>query len=149
MAEVKHARGVKLLIKVGNGASPEVFATYCSINAERGITFNAGSNDQDIPDCSDPDAIAWVVREKTNLSASISGAGMLNTPDVQEFYDWLTSDDSRNVKVVVDVPSSDGGVIFSGAFHLTEFAITGNRGEKMQASVTLASDGEITAGANS
>lgn len=90
MAEVKHARGVKLLIKVGDGATPEVFETYCSINAERGITFTAGTNDQDIPDCQDPDAIAWVVREKTNLSASITGSGVLDTGDVQDFFDWKT-----------------------------------------------------------
>lgn len=148
MAAVKHARGVKLLIKVGDGASPEEFATPCSINAERGITFTAGSNDQDIPDCANPDAIAWVVREKSNLSASITGAGVLDTSDVETFFDWLKSEDPKNVKVIVDVPSTDGGVIFTGAFHLTEFSITGNRAEKMQASISLSSSGEITSGAN-
>lgn len=148
MAEVKHARGVKLLLKVGDGAEPEVFATFCSINAERGITFTAATNDQEIVDCENPDAIAWMVREKSNLSASITGSGVLDTGDVQEFYDWLTGDASRNVKVVVDVPSADGGVVFTGAFHLTEFTITGNRGEKMQASISLSSDGAITSAAN-
>lgn len=148
MAEVKHARGVRLLIKLGDGAQPEVFETYCSINAERGITFTAGTNDQDIIDCENPDAVAWVVREKTNLSASITGSGVLNTPDVADFYTWLTSEDPRNVKVIVDVPSTDGGVTFTGRFHLTEFSITGNRGEKMQASISLASDGAVTSAAN-
>lgn len=149
MAEVKHARGVKLLIKVGDGATPtEVFETYCTINAERGITFTAGTNDQDIPDCENPDAIAWVVREKTNLSASITGSGVLDTGDVQDFFDWKTSPDPRNVKVIVDVPAGDGGVTFTGAFHLTEFSITGNRGDKMQASISLSSSGAITSAAN-
>ncbi|QBX38670.1 hypothetical protein E4M02_11145 [Brevundimonas sp. S30B] len=148
MAEVKHARGVKLLIKVGDGETPEVFSTYCSINAERGITFTAGSNDQEVIDCDNPEQVAWLLREKTNLSASITGSGMLNTPDVEEFFDWLASPDSRNVKVVIDVPSADGGVIFTGAFHCTEFSITGNRGEKMQASISLSSDGPVTKAAN-
>lgn len=148
MAEIKHARGVKLLLKVGDGASPEVFSTYCSVNADRGITFTAGINEQDVIDCADPDAVAWVAREKTNLSAAITGSGMLNTPDVEEFFDWQTSEEAKNVKVVVDVPSADGGVIFSGRFHLTEFSITGNRGEKMQASISLSSDGEVTSAAN-
>lgn len=149
MAAVKHARGVKLLIKVGDGATPEVFSTPCSINAERGITFTAGVNDQDIPDCSNPDAIAWVVREKTNLSASITGSGTLDTEDAEFFFDWLKSEDPKNVKVIVDVPAARGGVIFTGSFHLTEFSITGNRAEKMQASISLSSDGEITSDANS
>ena len=30
---VKHARGVKLVLKVGNGASPEVFTAKCSIKS--------------------------------------------------------------------------------------------------------------------
>jgi hypothetical protein len=67
---------------------------------------------------------------------------------VQDFFDWLTSDASKNCQVVVDVPSADGGVIFEGAFHLTEFAITGDRGAKMECNVTLASDGEVTSVAN-
>jgi hypothetical protein len=149
MAAVKHARGVKLLIKVGDGASPEVFSTPCSINAERGITITSGVNDQDIPDCTNPDAIAWVVREKTNLSASITGSGVLDTEDAEFFFDWVKSEEPKNVKVIVDVPAVDGGVIFTGAFHLTEFSITGNRGEKMQSSISLSSSGEITSGANS
>nr|WP_315026865.1 phage tail tube protein [Brevundimonas diminuta] len=149
MAAVKHARGVKLLIKVGDGASPEVFSTPCSINAERGITITSGVNDQDIPDCTNPDAIAWVVREKTNLSASITGSGVLDTEDAEFFFDWVKSEEPKNVKVIVDVPAVDGGTIFTGAFHLTEFSITGNRGEKMQSSISLSSSGEITSGANS
>lgn len=149
MAEIKHARGVKLLIKVGDGATPtEVFETYCSINAERGVTFTAGTNDQEVIDCADLEAIAWVLREKTNLSASITGSGTVNTPDVGDFFDWLVSPDSKNCKVIIDVPSADGGVIFSGKFHMTEFSVTGNRGEKMQASISLASDGVITKAAN-
>lgn len=149
MAEIKHARGVKLLIKVSDGGSPIQYNTYCSINAERGITFTAGINEQDVIDCADPEAVAWIVREKTNLSATITGGGMLDTEDVEEFYDWLVSEDSKSVKVVVDVPGADGGVVFTGNFHLTEFSVTGNRGEKMQASISLASDGAISKAANS
>lgn len=148
MAEIKHARGVKLLIKVGDGASPEVFNIYCSINAERGITFTAGTNDQEVIDCADLEAIAWVLREKTNLSAAITGSGTVNTPDIEDFYDWLVSPESKNCKVILDVPSADGGVIFSGKFHMTEFSVTGNKGEKMQASISLSSDGEIVKTAN-
>lgn len=148
MAAVKHARGVKLVLKVGNGAGPEVFAALCSINAARGIAFSSSTNDFNIPDCSDPEQIAWVVREKDGLSAQITGAGLLNTPDVQEFFDWLTSPDSKNCQVVVDVPSADGGVIFQGAFHLTDFDITGDRGAKQECSITLQSDGEVTSVAN-
>ena len=149
MAAVKHARGVKLLLKVGDGASPEVFTAYCSINAARSLQGTAATNEFNIPDCDDPDALAWVTREKVSISYSVTGAGILNTPDVQDFHDWLDSITSKNCQIIVDVPSADGGVIFEGAFHLTEFQITGDRGGKIECTISLASDGTVTVTANS
>lgn len=148
MAAIKHARGVKLLLKVGDGATPEVFTAICTINAARGIKFSSTSNESPAIQCDNPEAIAWTLRDKTGMSAAIDGAGTLNTPDVQTMFDWLTDDTSRNCQVVVDVPSADGGVIFEGAFHLTDFDITGDRGGKMQSTLTFASDGEVTCVAN-
>lgn len=144
MTAVKTARGVKLLLKVGDGNSPEIFAAFCTINAARGISFTAAMNEFNIPDCTDPDLIGWLAREKVSLSVGVTGAGILNTPDVQEFFDWWSGEDSKNCHIVVDVPSVDGGVIFEGAFHLTEFGITGDRGAKQEATLTLASDGAVT-----
>lgn len=148
MAAVKHARGVKLVLKVGNGADPEVFTVKCSINAARGITFTAATNDFEIPDCTDLDQIAWIAREKSSLSVAVTGAGILNTPDVQSFFNWWKDQDSVNCQVIVDVPSADGGVVFQGAYHLTEFGITGDKGGKQECSISLASDGEVTCTAN-
>ena len=149
MAAVKHARGVKLLLKVGDGASPtENFAAYCTVNAARSIKGTATTNEFNIPDCTDPDLLAWVSREKVSLSYTVSGAGILNTPDVEDFTTWLAAEEPKNCQIVVDVPSADGGVIFEGAFHLTDFEITGDRGGKMEANISLASDGEVTVTAN-
>ena len=142
---VKHARGVKLLIKVGQAdGPPETFVAWCTVNAARSISGEAATNDFNIPDCEDPDAMGWLAREKVSLSYSLSGAGILNTPDVQEFHDFLIDPLSRNCEIVVDVPAVDGGVIFAGKFHLTGFEITGDRGAKMEATITMVSDGEIT-----
>lgn len=148
MAAVKHASGVKLLLKVGNGASPEVFTALCTINAARSIKGTAQTNTFNIPDCADPEAIAWQTIEKVGLSYAVTGAGILNTPDVQDMTDWLASPDAKNCQIVIDVPSSDGGVIFEGPFQLTDFEITGDRGAKMQCTITLASDGEVTVSDN-
>jgi predicted secreted protein len=148
MATIKHARGVKLLLKVGNGATPEVFNTFCSINAARGITFTSATNEFPAIDCDDPEKVAWLLREKASLSAAVTGAGTLNTPDVAAFFAWQVSPDSKNCQVVVDVPAADGGVVFEGAFHETDFEITGDLGAVQQCSITLASDGEVTLAAN-
>jgi hypothetical protein len=144
MAVLKSARGVRLVLKVGDGGSPETFVAKCSINSERGITFSSATNDFDEIDCDDADAIAWLLREKSDVSAAFTGAGMLNTPDVEPFFDWLESEDSLNCLVVVDVPAVDGGIIFLGSWQLVEFAVTGARGAKQEVSISLSSDGALT-----
>lgn len=148
MAAVKHARGVKLVLKVGDGNSPENFTPKCTINAARSLKGSASTNEFNIPDCDNPAALAWVTREKVAVSYAAAGAGILNTPDVEDFHAWLASPDTKNCQIVVDVPAADGGVIFQGAFHLTEFEITGDRGAKQEASIALVSSGEVTVDAN-
>lgn len=146
MAAVKHMRGVKLLIKVGDGATPtEAFTTYCTINSDRGISFKANTNDIVVPDCDDPDLMSWLVREKISLSGDISGAGTLNTPDTSAFFDWVKSPDTRNVQVHLDgVASADGGGYWAGAYHCVQFDVNGGQGTKANAAISLTSDGEVT-----
>jgi hypothetical protein len=145
MAQERGTSGLKLLLLVGDGGSPEGFTHPCSINAERGITFTAGMSEEDGFNCEDPDEIGWVLREKTKLSCAITGGGKVVMSDVPFFFEWLTSNESRNCKVKVDAP---GGQTFTGAFHLSEFPLTGNKGEKMATSISLASDGEVVMAAN-
>lgn len=144
MTAAKTASGVKLLLKIGDGDDPEVFAMPCSINAERGIQFQAEENTFSLPDCSDPEKIAWIVSEIASLRVLANGSGLLHTPDVEVFFLWWKSGLSKNCKLIMDVPAADGGVIFSGAFKLPNFEITGARGDKTNCSLSLASDGEVT-----
>jgi hypothetical protein len=140
---VKYASGVLLLVMVGDGGSPEVFTAFCTINAVRTLVGDTKTNDFNIPDCTDQDALGWLAREKISIEYTVTGQGILNTPDVIEFSEWLADTASRNCQIVVDVPNADGGVVFAGPFHLTHFELTGDRGTKMEATLTLISDGEI------
>ncbi len=150
MAAVNYTRGVKLVLKVGDGASPEVFTALCTINAERGITFNAQTNDATVPDCADLEAIAFLAREKQSLSVDFTGGGMSDKSNVKTLWDWWKAEEARNCQIVLDDDVAANVITFEGAFHLTQFDLTGNRGEKVQSTMTLASDGIIDAtfGAN-
>lgn len=144
MAQAKTLRGVRLLVKIGDGEDPEVFAHPCLINAARGLSLVAQTNDIVIPDCSDPDLMAWAAREKVSLSGTINGAGVVNTPDISDWNDYLVSADTRNVRVELgQVLLADGGGYWGGAFLCTEFSITGDRGGRAECSVTMLSDGVV------
>jgi hypothetical protein len=144
MAQATTIPGKSLLIKVGDGGSPETFVHNCSINAERGLVLTAQTNDVNVPDCDDPDLMAWIEREKISLGGQINGAGTLHAEDVDLYFAWLASSSTKNVKVVTDISGASGGRVFTGAWHCTNFEISGNRGEKCSASITLLSSGAIT-----
>lgn len=140
MAQAATIKGTQLLIKIGDGASPEVFTHPCLINGERGIQFQSDTNQVIIPDCANPDDPAWKQVTKDGFSATISGAGVLDTASIADFDAWFQSDDAKNVRVYVNAVG-----YWSGAFKLTEWSITGARGDKAQVSVTLVSDGALSA----
>lgn len=142
MAAINAFKGQLMALQVGDGASPEVFSTYCSVNAERGISFTAETNDVALPDCTDLELVDWIAREKVSLSAGITGGGMVHKADVPKFYEFLTDLDSRNCRITIP---GTGGTVFAGKFHLSAFEVTGGRNERATCSITLASDGPVTA----
>lgn len=145
MAEANTIRGDQILIKVGDGADPEVFTADCLINTTRSLEFSAEGNRVAIPDCaalSDPN---WTKFIKSELSATVSGAGVLHLPNVQDYFDWLKSPDPKNVQIEVGILSDTLGGYFTGPFQCTSFTpADGEKGNLANCSIGLESDGEIT-----
>lgn len=143
MALIKYLRGVKLGIKVSDmdPDTPE-FAQPCLINAARSIKLTATTNDITVPDCSDPDLLAYLVREKKALSADVTGAGVLNTPDTSDYVAWLASPDPRDVRVeLLNVSLANGGGWIAAQYHLVDFEFSGDRGDLTNCSVAMTSTG--------
>lgn len=144
MTAVKSMNGTKLLVQIGDGASPEVFTHDCLINTERSVQFSSDTNQTVIPDCDNPDAPGWKETMVDGLSASVTGAGMLHTASVADWFAWFASGAPKNVRIKNDVSAANGGGYWSGAFLLTAFEETGARNDKATVSVTLTSTGAIT-----
>lgn len=146
MTAITALRGTQLYIKVGDAASPEVFAHPCLINTKRGIKFTSSTNKVIVPDCDNPDDPAWSQAIKDALQASIDGAGTLdNKLATIQFYDaWFRSKTPKNVKIYLGTVG-----YWLGAFQLTNWEINGDRNENAQVSLSLESDdtlGVFTAG---
>lgn len=141
MAKPTTWRGTQLLIKIGNGATPEVLEAPCGLTSTS-LNRSADTNDTTVPDCDNPDAPAWTEREVSTLSWEYSGSGVM-TPDAAKKWDaWHASGLPKNVQIDAGTAALDGRR-YTGRALLTTYNITGERGDKIKVEVTLSGDGEL------
>lgn len=134
------AMGTGLLIKLGDGAGPEVFAHPCMINTSRSISFDAAVNSDNLEDCENPDNPATVFNFKSATSFSIDGAGKLDTADVAAWITYVGSPDAVNVKIYMGAT-----LLVTAAVQITKFAITGGNHANAEVSVSMVSHGWVPA----
>lgn len=128
----------KFLVKVGDGNSPEVFSDPCGLTT-KGFTRTANMNDTNIPDCDDPDAPSWLGRDVVSYQAAINGAGVVAKESFDDTWEsWWQSAETRNIRVEL---SPD--LVWQGPAKLQELAITAERGQKVNMTVNIVSDGEM------
>lgn len=126
----------QFLIQLGNGASPEVFASPCGLNS-RGFSRTAATNDTNVPDCDAPDAPSWLERDVVSLSASLTGSGVVADEDFDTWDTWFDAGTSKNVKITLGTRS------WIGPAKLTKLNVTGSRGKRVEFDVSIESDGAL------
>jgi len=142
MAKPVTVKGTKVRLLQGNGASPEVFSSYCGLTA-KSINFQTNTNETFVPDCDNPDAPAWRELAKSGRYVSISGSGLLNMASLESFQAAYDEDETATYRFEISVPALQHGGHWEGQFMLTNFQITGNDGELTNVEVTLESSGEV------
>ena len=139
MAQPTVLPGTKLLILVGDGGSPEVFASPCGLTT-KGITFSASTNSTLIPDCADPEAPAWEAKDVNALSAQVTGSGVMAVESFDVWNDWFQKATLANCQIVLDDPMLGQ---WEGQFVLTSLKYDGVRGQKVTVDVTMDNSGEV------
>jgi Phage tail tube protein len=129
----------KFLVKIGDGASPEVFTDPCGLTT-KGLTRTANLNDTNVPDCDDPDAPSWLGRDVVSYQAAIAGAGVVAQESFANWEEWWNAGETRNVKIELGTPAE---FAWTMPAKLQEFAITAERGNKVQMTVAIVSDGAV------
>ena len=131
--------GTKLLILVGDGASPEVFGQPCGLTT-RGFDLSASTNTTLIPDCDDPEAPAWEAKDVNSLSATVSGNGVMAVESFDTWNNWYMSATGKNVQVKLD---DEGLGHWAGTFIVSSLKYGGQRGQKVTVDITLVNDGAV------
>lgn len=141
MAAPVTSKWTKLSIWLGNGASPEVFASNVCGLTTKGLAWTAQTTDQTIPDCTTPDNAVWVARTIRSLSQQISGSGLMDLSAWTTWRTWMALANTKNCKIVLDA-STPG--YFIGGFVLTQLELSAalNNGY-VEVNVQMQSDGSV------
>lgn len=129
--------GETLLIKVGNGATPEVFTHPCLINTTRDITYTTNVTDTEVADCDNPSLPAAILRQAKSVDVTVTGAGKLNKSDCEYYAAWALSGVPKNVQVVQNETGANGGYTLSASMILKDFKHGGAAREYQDCSLTL------------
>ncbi|MBB4859466.1 hypothetical protein HNO88_002795 [Novosphingobium chloroacetimidivorans] len=137
MSYIIPVMGETILVKVGNGASPEVFSAPTLINTSRSISFSTSTETDQLIDLDDQSAPAQTVRRVTSTDCKIDGEGMINRGDVFEWLDWAQSGKIKNCQI------TDGTVLVEGPFVLSSFQFGGERLKSATGQLTLEQAGAV------
>ncbi len=131
-----------LLVQLGNGANPEVFAAPAGFT-DKAYKTKIATGSTDVPDATDPDLPMWQEIEAKTISAEVTGSGVLSMADLGAWRAWYLSGQPKNIRVVISSTAANGGGYDEFAAVLTDFEITAKKGEKCACSVTIESTGVI------
>lgn len=118
-----------------------VYAAPCGFSS-KSFTLTKNLQEIDIPDCDDPDAVAWIGRDAQNLSAVIAGNGVAAAESVPTWNDAWNSTES--IPALVEIEFSTGTLTYEGMFQVDSLAFTAEQAGRVQLAVNMQSDGAVT-----
>ena len=130
--------GRLLIIKIGDGASPEVFSALCGVQTRK---FNLSANEVDttIPDCANPDKTPQKTVEPGIKNRTFTGSGkFVKSANTTAFMQHVIDATKFNAQVVVP-----GLGEFEGEWMVSDFELSGEQEGNMDFSATFAAAGAL------
>jgi len=140
MAQPTTVRFGKFRVLLGAGTSPVVFTAPCGFTS-KSLTLTKNLEEVNLPDCDDPDKVAWVGRDASSLSASVSGEGVLTAESVDAWIEAFESVESVPAKIEVEFPAKT--ITWTGNMHIASLSSSADQGGRATLSVDMQSDGEM------
>lgn len=132
-------KGRTLLIKIGDGATPEIFAPLCGIKT-RSFNMTTTEIDTTIPDCENPDKTPQRTSEPGISSRTFTGAGaFVEGAKTKAFMNYVRNAEVFNAQVVVP-----GDGTYTGPWFVTDFEFTGDVEQNMEFSATFTAADVLT-----
>lgn len=131
-------KGRLLLIKIGNGASPEVFSNICGIQT-RSFNLSASEVDTTIPDCENPENAVQRTAEPGIVNRTFTGSGkFVSGANSATMMGHVRNATVFNAQVVVP-----GEGEYEGAWFVSEFEFSGEMEGNMDFNATFVAAGPL------
>ena len=132
--------GRSLLLKIGDGATSEVFSTLAGINSKT-LTINNSAIDVTTPDASTPGGVLFASSMNGLKSVGVSGDGIFldETSEARMNTVAMQADPAANFQILVP----DFGT-YAGNFRITSLEFGGETEGGVTFSVSLESNGAVT-----
>jgi predicted secreted protein len=130
--------GRLLLIKIGNGATPQVFSALCGIQT-RSFNLSANEVDTTIPDCENPENTPQRTVEPGIKNRTFSGSGKyVKSANTSTFMQHVINGTKFPAQVAVP-----GLGEFEGDWMASEFELSGEQEGNMDFSATFVAAGPL------
>lgn len=138
MAQPTTSTFKEFAIHLGNGATPtEVFTFICGLTS-KGLSINNNTSTTPVPDCDDEDLPAFEEADVVSQAMTISGSGIFTRELQKTLLDWATDGTKKNVRVYPGKSAVGDVEYYQGPAILASLEINGERGNKVQASISIA-----------
>lgn len=132
----------RLVIQLGDGASPETFAHTCGANTF-GVTLTNNLGENVVLDCENPlDVPAAIVRHLESQDTSATISGMVTTQAWPTWRAWADGGEEKNIKILIDESAADNGGFWTLPAYLGELELGKENSGKVTFTGTISSAGQ-------
>ena len=132
----------RLIIQLGDGEDPEVFAFTCGANTF-GVTLTNNLGENVVLDCDDPlDVPAAIVRHLESQDTSCTITGMVTTEAWPTWRAWADNGSEKNIKITLDESAANNGGSWTLPAYLGTLELGKENGGKVTFTGTISGAGK-------
>ncbi len=135
----------ELILKIGDGATPtEAFTLICGIMAKT-VTLSSSVVENKIPDCDESKPMT-IFRNIDDNTMEVTASGTLDVTPASfgKLRAWKASSGSKNIQLIIDKPSDEGGGMWEGSFVMPTLKFDVKHADITSFDLTLQSNGVVT-----
>lgn len=134
----------RLIVQLGDGDDPEVFAHTCGANTF-GITLSNNLGENTVLDCDDPlDVPAVITRHLESQDTSVTISGMVTTEAWPTWRGWADDGVEKNIKMLLDESAVNNGGFWTLPAFLNTVELSKEGSGKVTFTATISGAGQRT-----